>query len=187
MFEAFSVAIYCFLVIGTAVLFLKFRERMRARRDQLAYEILKRDHPERVYGTPEYSARFTKPDFAAIEARLGRPVPEAYRKLHGDIQTIQSTDIEVIPPGTQAAEDRWPIVCFFPADHQAVIDLWPGQLLSPSQLPFATDGSGGLYYLELDGPNSNDPPVYFYHWDGEFRTEIADSLSEFLSWRRHVT
>ena len=128
----------------------------------------------------------TAADFAAIEARLGRPVPDAYRKLYRDIQTIQSTNIEIIPPGTHSPEDRWPIVCFFPADQQGVTDLWPGQLLNPSQLPFATDGSGGLYYLELQDPNASDPSVWFYHWDGEVRAKITESLSEFLSWRRAV-
>ena len=186
MFEAFVLAFYCFLVIGTAVLFLKFRERVRLRRDQLAYETLKRDHPERVYGTPEYAARFTQPDFAAIEAHLGRPAPNEYRKLYHDIQTIQSTNIEITPPETHSPDDRWPIVCFFPADQQGVTDLWPGQLLSPSQLPFATDGSGGLYYLELEGQNTDDPPVFFYHWDGELRAQISDALSTFLSWQRHT-
>lgn len=186
MFEALVLATYCILIIGTAFLFLKVRERLQSRREQRAYETLKREQPERVYGTPEYWARFNQPDFDALESHLGRAVPGEFRRMYADGQTIRATDIEVIPPDAKSVEDHWPIVCYFPADSQGITDLWPGNLLTASQLPFATDGSGGLYYLELPDPNANDPSVWFYHWDGEVRAKITESLSEFLSWRRAV-
>lgn len=184
MLESLVLAVYCLLIVGTAFLFLKVRERVRTRREQRDYETLKREHPERVYGTPEYEARFSQPDFAAIESQLGRPVPGEYRRLYSDSEIVRMTDLEVVPPDSTTHDEHWPIICFFPADRQAIIDLWPGRLLNPNQLPFATDGSGGLYYLELLDQNENDPPVFFYHWDGEVRAKIADSLSEFLSWPR---
>ncbi|MDB5335974.1 MAG: Cell wall assembly/cell proliferation coordinating protein [Planctomycetaceae bacterium] len=187
MLESLFLTLYCVLIIGTAFLFLKIRERLRTRREQRDYETLKREHPERVYGTPEYEARFSHPDFAAIESQLGRPVPDAYRSLYSDSQIVRTIDLEVVPPDSKSPEDYWPIICFFPADGQSIVDLWPGKLLTSSQLPFATDGSGGLYYLELLDQNENDPPVFFYHWDGEIREKITDSLNEFLTWRRVAT
>lgn len=184
MFETIALALYCFLVIGTAVLFLKVRGRLRSRREQRDYETLKREHPERVYGTPEYWIRFSHPDFSALETHLGKPLPDAFKRLATDSEAVRATDFELIPPDSDSPADRWPVICFFPADAQAIIDLWPAYMLTPGQLPFATDGAGGLYYLELGDPPENDPPVYYYHWDGEIRARTAESLSEFLSWPR---
>jgi hypothetical protein len=184
MFDAIAVGLYCFFVIGAAVLFLKLVARVRSRREQREYEALKREHPERVYGTDEYWARYSHPDFAAIEAHIGEPLPAELKTLYSDTETMRATEFEVVPPGVQSRARHWPVVCFFPADNQAVIDLWPSRLLGPSQLPFATDGSGGLYYLELQNSGENQLPVFYYHWDGEVRNPVAESLGEFLSWPR---
>jgi len=184
MFEALVLATYCILIIGTAFLFLKVRERLQSRREQRAYETLKREQPERVYGTPEYWARFNQPDFAALESHLGRALPVQFRRLYSDSQMVLAKEFAVIPPESDGVHEDWPINCFFPADKQAIIDMWPDEFLNTSYVPFATDGCGGLYYLELEAGTEQDAPVCFYHYDGDIHTEAAESLGEFLSWPR---
>lgn len=183
MLEALAIGLYCFLIVGTAALFLKVVTWRRERLDQRVYETLRREHPERVYGTPEYDARFSQPDFAALETHLGRPLPEKLKKLYSDSQTMRAVDFQVVPPDAQSPEDYLFVNCFFPADRHAITDLWPTDFLSPMQLPFATDGSEGVYYLELL-PGTDDPAVCLYYYDGDFHVEVASALSDFLSWQR---
>ena len=59
------------------------------------------------------------------------------------------------------------------------------QLLVPSdEKQCATDGDCGLYYVELQPAEENDPAVYADHHDRDCPIKIAESLGEFLSWRR---
>lgn len=177
------IVVYSFVILGMGVLFLKLTDRLRDRREQRAYERLKREHPERVFGTAEYLARFDHPDFAAIEAHINRPLPLALKKLYSDSATMRSEDVVVIPRTADGPEDGHPILYFFPVDEHAIEDLWPFDDLDATHVHFAADGSGGVYYVELQPDDENDGPVYFYHYDGDIRYKVADSLTEFLSWR----
>ncbi len=177
---------YIVVIIGTATVFLKVVDWQRDRHNERLYEILKREHPERVYGTPEYEARFSHPDLPALEKHLGRPLPAELKKLYADTQTMLSKPFEVIPPDSQSPDDNLPLNCFFPADAHAITDLWPSDDFTLDQLPFATDGSEGVYYLDLQ-QGGDDPAVCLYYYDGGFHVEIASSLSEFLAWKRIST
>ena len=129
-------------------------------------------------------ARFDHPDFAAIEAHFNRPLPRELKRLYSDSAAMRAENFTLIPPDSAEPDDALPIGCFFPADALAITDIWPHECLESHQIPFATDGDGGVYYVELHAAVEDDPPVYFDYHDRDTHNKIAGSLSEFLSWRR---
>ena len=184
MFDGVVIVLYSLSVIISAYLFLKFVDRVQRRRRQRDYERLKREQPERVYGTAEYHARFDHPDIAAIEAHIQRPLPSVLKQLYSDSATMRTENFSVMPPDPTTPEAGHRVGCFFPADARAITDLWADEYLEPHQIPFATDGDCGLYYAELQVDDQNDPAVYADHHGRDCPIKIAESLGEFLSWRR---
>lgn len=181
---AASIAFYGIIIVGMAILFGYLTERSRKRREVLAYERLKREHPERVFGTKEYLARFDHPDFAAIEAHINRPLPGELKALYKDSASLRNQDLIVIPRNSTRLAGTKLNLHFFPADAHAIADLWPFEDLDDQQIPFATDGSGHVYYVELRMEDETDPPVYVYQYDDGLRYKVAQSVSEFRSWPR---
>lgn len=176
--------IYGIVMVGLSLLFINLSWRMRGRREQQHYEELKREHPERVFGTPEYLARFDRPDFGALETHLGRPLPAAMKTLYADHTVVRHETSIVVPPAAEGLIGSRLTLNFFPADQLAIDDLWPIDDLDTNQIPFAADSSGGMYFLELQAEDEQNPPVYLVHFDDGLCRRISDALTQFLSWRQ---
>lgn len=155
---------------------VRFRRRIRRRYCET---------PHRIHGTPEYNARFSSPDFSALEEVLDHPLPESFRELYRSTANLPFTPYEFVPPGGGSCEDC-SVHYFFPADRDAVNEDWPDELKDGTRLPVAADGYSGAWCLALDEGLAEEAPVYWYHPDGDIWSPVAGSLSEFLSCERIV-
>jgi hypothetical protein len=67
-------------------------------------------------------------------------------------------------------------------------DKLPGMSGDPANyrfFEFANDGCGNSYYVQLSTEQQDDSPVYFLdHEGGDLYEKAADSVKEFLSWKR---
>lgn len=182
MNPAITLVIYGTVMVGLSLLFMKLSLQSRRRRERQEYEALRREHPERVFGTPEYLARFNQPDFGALETYLGRPLPMAMKTLYADNTVVRHETSIVVPAAAEGLTESRLTLNFFPADQLAIDDLWPIDDLDTNQIPFAADSSGGMYFLELQGEDEQNPPVYLVNFDDGLCRRISDSLTQFLSW-----
>lgn len=134
-----------------------------------------------------------------MESRFGRPVPDAVRSLYADREMVARTDFSLRPPAGQAEEiDRY-IDCFEPLDAQTLgdFDLWQRFCRVGGQwLPFAGDGFGNYYLVNMSTDYLDRDAVYFFDHEGlgglvgevgirdaHYLSKVADSLEEFLSWQ----
>jgi hypothetical protein len=139
-----------------------------------------REHPERFPDTADFAARFHQPQFEDLERRVGRPLPQSYRRLFSDPNFVSRTNVRFTPADATHRTDCIDIQHFVPADTAALEDRWPE--LNPSCLVFATN-EGDDYYLALAEGNDDDAPVYVFYHDGGDHYRVAASLEELLSWR----
>lgn len=170
------------LILGLAVVVLLMIERCRS----AGWERWKREHPELVFGSPEYLERFRNPDFAAFEEVLGMPLPDSFKELHLSNKIPCAKEIVLVPESAVDFDDTWTICALYPADQEFLSHEWDQNDIDARRIPFAYDGFGGIYYMPLDETSNGDCPVYHYHYDGDVRIRVADSLNQFLSWR-HAT
>jgi hypothetical protein len=173
------VGVLLYLVLPVAVLVLK--DRIADRRSRADYEKTRRERPETIAGTPEYSTRFDHPQFEALEKRVAGRLPDSFRVLHGCRDLLREAGFAFVPPNPRGPRDRWHVVQFLPADVQMLEEYQ--SFLGTEFLPFA-DNDGDVYYLDLAEATAADAPVEIWTHDSDERERIADSLTEFLSWRR---
>ncbi len=168
------------LFVGLPVLVLLTRDHfdgVRSRRWAVA-------NPEKVPGTPEYIARLTTPDFEAVEKRVNRRLPSALRDLYLHSGIIGEADLYLIPPGASDFDEAWEISAFCPVD-ECLADFDRGRSgLRFDDVIIAIDGSGGLYYVPLAEVDDEKCPVAHFHHDGGDKSRVAESLDEFVTWRR---
>lgn len=174
------IAIYACVVVGLGVVIMLVKDRMdesSARRWELR-------HPEQILGTPEYKARLHAPNFEAVESRVHRQLPTALTDLYSNRELLGETDFVLVPPSATSFDDTWVISCFHPVDYCLDDFDWGPEGLRPDDIIIASDGGGGMYYVPLAAVQQDICPVMHYHHDGDDRTLVADSLTDFFSWRR---
>lgn len=176
--------LYAAVMLSLSLLFMQLSWRTRSRREQREYEEFKREHPERVFGTNEYIQRFDHPDFAVLETHLGRSLPAIMKTFYADDPAVRKETEIVVPAALEGLAESRLTLNFFPADQLAIDDLWPIDDLDRNQIPFAADNSGGMYFLELQAEDEQNPPVYVVNFDDGLCRRISDSLTQFLSWRQ---
>jgi hypothetical protein len=72
---------------------------------------------------------------------------------------------------------------FFPLDADVFSELWGGEIFKHG-FPFAGELWGDCYFVQASPSRAGDAPVFRYrHRDGEIEP-IAESIAQFLSWRR---
>jgi hypothetical protein len=123
----------------------------------------------------DYTYRLLHPDFDAVAARLGCPLPPLVQALYAAVPELLKDDFSVIDPDSLR---EWHIGFFCPADARAVESNWPGM---ENCFEFANDGCGNAYYIR---PGHPDPPVVFYDHESGSQSPVAPSFSEFMSWVR---
>jgi hypothetical protein len=127
-----------------------------------------------------FRERLLNPDFPALEAHFGHPLPQALKNLHADRDELLRFDFEVFPPGRPAGSPPWAVCYYQPMDAEQLKAVWPGR---EKFLEIADDGTGNAYMVD---PTRADPPVLFHdHETGEVE-EVSGSLSEFLKWPRRA-
>jgi hypothetical protein len=130
--------------------------------------------------------RLTNPQAAAVERQLGKLLPERLLQLYEDKSTIQSGGFRLEKPGKKRWKpERWPVYCFEPLDAEALTE-WPNDHELGPGICFATTGHGCWYWIAASDQRAADSAVVFLDYDGgrSHGTRVADSLDEFLSWRR---
>jgi hypothetical protein len=133
-----------------------------------------------------YLHRLLNPQVAAVERELGKLLPERLLQLYEDQSTIQSGGFRLEKPSKKRwRPERWPIYCFEPLDAEALRE-WPYEHEFGSGVCFATTGRGCWYWIAASDQRAEDSPVIFFDYDGggSHGERVADSLDEFLSWRR---
>ena len=122
-----------------------------------------------------FRTRLSSPDLNAVAEHFGCTVPTALRDLYGNPQERALSGVEVVPP-----DGGDPIyICFYnPADAENLHSPWPG---CEKYFAFADDGAGNELLVD---PRLEDPPVLWHdHETGEIET-VAQSLAEFMRWKR---
>lgn len=103
--------------------------------------------------------------------------------MRGEI--VRESEFVLVPPSALEFEDAHHVNHFYPADKLTIEADWAANYFAAGWLVLANNGFGGEYYLPLSEATHEDCPVYYYHYDGDIKFKVADSLSEFLlSWRR---
>jgi len=124
----------------------------------------------------EYWRRLVTPQYAEVEHRMGRQVPEEVRQVYADLELLAMEGFEVLHPETGEAE--WYIEHFLPLDEAALEAAGP---LDAGYLPFARGAERELYVVSLDQRREERCPVYLiFHEAGE-PLRLADSLAEFVA------
>ena len=126
----------------------------------------------------EFSRRFLErlqsPDFEAVEAALGHPLPAAVRGLHADRAELLRDGFDLPVEGEPGASP-WRVEYYVPADAEAVVEHPEG---GRRWLAFADDGCGNAYLID---PGEVDSAVYFLdHETGEWAL-VTGSFQDFLT------
>jgi SMI1 / KNR4 family (SUKH-1) len=130
--------------------------------------------------------RLLNPQAAAVEGQLGKLLPERLLELYEDKSAIQSGGFKLEKPGKMHwRRERWPVYCFEPLDTEG-LNGWQYEHEFGPGFCFATTGRGCWYWIAASNQRAKDSPVIFLDYDGSgsHGVRIADSLDEFLSWRR---
>jgi hypothetical protein len=125
--------------------------------------------------------RLFRPQWAVIEAALGRPVPGILRELHAAPEALLRGHFYCrSPDGTRRT---W-IDLFLPMDGEALSPY--GRALPPGAVAFADDEHGDPYFYTPDATPYGDGPVYVLGPShGPNGTAlVADSLADLLAWPR---
>jgi SMI1/KNR4 family protein SUKH-1 len=146
-----------------------------------------RPTPEQIKVAQEaYLGRLLNPQADAVERELGKVLPERLLRLYADRSALQSVGFKVEKPGKKRwRRKRWPVYCFEPMDIETLNELPYEDELGPG-FCFATTGRGCWYWIAASDKRTKDSPVIFLDYDGSgsHGETVADSLDEFLSWRR---
>ncbi|WP_442482748.1 SMI1/KNR4 family protein [Aeoliella sp. SH292] len=145
----------------------------------LARDWLERPSKQQLH---EHARRFQHrlhhPDFAAVQAHFGRPLPSCVESLYRDQQELNRTDFDVAAVLDAAEQNRWYIAFYQPADGESVSFAWPDV---EKYFAFADDGFGNGYLID---PAESDPEVLFHdHETGEL-SRVCDRFTEFMQWPR---
>ena len=121
-----------------------------------------------------FKERVLKPDFAALEAYFGCPIPNEIKDLYANKEEIMRHHFEVVI-SKAGKKESWPVAFYMPADLESLRDVGEeqGELFF-----FANDGCGDAYVIDPRKPASE---VLFHdHENGEL-TKVGLNLSEFVA------
>lgn len=146
-----------------------------------------RPTPEQIKAAHDsYLSRLLNPQVDAVERELGKLLPERLLQLYEDKPTIQSGGFSLEKPGQNRWKpERWPVYCFEPLDTEA-LKGWQYEHEFGPGFCFAATGQGCWYWIAASDQRAKDSPVIFLDYDGSgsHGETVADSLDEFLSWKR---
>lgn len=157
-----------FLVIP--VLLLVLREHLRQRHYG---EKLKKFYADRE----AWRARLLNPKLEEVEAHLHGKLPARLAHLYSDKELILDTDFEIRSP-----KERLQIGEFFPLDCDILSELWGGEIFRHG-FPFAGELWGDCYFVQTSPAPLDDAPVFRYRHKVGKVEQIAESISQFLSWK----
>lgn len=125
-----------------------------------------------------FNERLRNPDLPAVEKHFGHPLPECLRSFYEDRQELLRGDFETAAIPNPAADDRWYVSFYQPADAESVESAWPG---TEKYFAFANDGGGNDYLID---PKEQDPAVLFHdHETGDIQL-VCEHFTEFMKWPR---
>jgi hypothetical protein len=133
--------------------------------------------------TSPFHDRLYRPQWATIEQALGRPVPGILRELYGTPETLLRGHFYLDQP--DGARRMW-LDLFLPLDQEALQPY--GKPLPAGAVAFADDEHGDPYFFVPDTSVYGDGPVYRLglREGREDIQPVAESLADFLHWRRHT-
>ena len=136
-----------------------------------------------------HEQRLLTPNWLALEEHFGAPIPRPIRTLYANHELLLQKDFSIRPPQKTDEADDWYVLNFEPADLDAINDVClVGQNepveVAERRFPFACDGCGNFYFVEISHDSSSQSPVFFADHDGGEIYRVADSFTEFVSWPR---
>lgn len=129
----------------------------------------------------QFRERLFNPQWATIEAALGRPVPGVLRDLYAAPEALLRGHFYCTSP--DGARRAW-VDLFLPMDDEALQPY--GRVLPAGGVAFADDEHGDPYFFVPDPTPYGDGPVYVLgpsHGTAGIE-RVADSLAEMLAWPR---
>ncbi len=129
---------------------------------------------------------------AALETRVGRPVPQAIRDLYTHTRMIEEEiDLIYVDPTPQPPDGLWRVFSY----HSPQYDTCVGQIPDIGQVFFfAETNDDSRYFIKWPASAAPDPHLSpdeddtaIYCWDEKKNhiERVASSMAEFLSWRRN--
>jgi hypothetical protein len=125
-----------------------------------------------------YRERLLNPDIEAVEQYFGHALPEAIYHLYRNKEELLKKDYLTASKIQASGYLMYHIAFYEPCDKQTVLMTWPGL---EKYFRFADDGCGNCYLID---PVLKNPPVIFYDHETTEKTEICNSLNDFIRWPR---
>ncbi|MCF5664590.1 hypothetical protein GIV47_06380 [Pseudomonas marginalis] len=133
-----------------------------------------------VGGRPSVGFSGDDSSVRALEARLGRRLPETYlqfiRSANGGHPEAGSFFLNASPDASVSVDWFYSLGDAGIDSLDKALDDW-AQVLGPFMLPIGRDGGGSQFYISLDSPSGS---VWYYSHEGSERTQLADSFDKFL-------
>ena len=133
-----------------------------------------------VGGRPSVGFSGDDSSVRALEARLGRRLPETYlqfiRSANGGHPEAGSFFLNASPDASVSVDWFYSLGDAGIYSLDKALDDW-AQVLGPFMLPIGRDGGGSQFYISLDSPSGS---VWYYSHEGAERTQLAESFDEFL-------
>jgi hypothetical protein len=124
-----------------------------------------------------YKERLLNPDFKYAEHYYGHSLSKALYQLYQNQDELLKEDFYAASK-IESSEYMYYIASYEPCDKKAIDVTWPG---IEQYFSFAGDGCGNCYLID---PVQENSPVLFYDHETAEKTEICNSLEEFLKWPR---
>ena len=178
----FAIACLMISVVALAVLICLSIDRLTFGRPPTPEEIAEQQRRHR--------ARLLSPNWSDLEEHFGAPIPNVLREFYAKHERLLEQNFYAVPPDRPDEAEYWFVQSFEPADLENLGDtlFLVGRDESPQvakkRFPFASDGSGNLYFVEIGSDPSIDPPVCFIDHDGGDIERAADSFLDFVNWQR---
>ena len=133
-----------------------------------------------VGGRPSVGFSGDDSSVRALEARLGRRLPETYlqfiRSANGGHPEAGSFFLNASPDASVSVDWFYSLGDAGIDSLDKALDDW-AQVLGPFMLPIGRDGGGSQFYISLDSPSGS---VWYYSHEGSEPTQLAESFDEFL-------
>jgi hypothetical protein len=158
---AASLVIGFLVIVGVPILWLIFRSGV--------------DPAANIAATREFERKLLNPNFAALEAAIGAPLPLAVLPLYRSRELLLGYGwrFSVANDGQTSSDST--IAFFQPAEVASLRDLGDGDTC---WFAFANDGTGDEYLVDLKLP---DPEVIYLQHETGKQFRLGVTLAQFLA------
>jgi len=121
--------------------------------------------------------RLEHPNFAELESQFASTIPDELRWLYRETDLLTKRNVRI--NSELEAGHEYEIDHFLPADMKAIEEVWFD--IGEKRFPFAIDGFGNYFFIEVGGGQEKPTTVFYIDHDGGGVWPIAHSLKGWLS------